>query len=232
MSSDSYRSPEMVAAAQRSFMVRVYGWMTLGLLVTASAALFTLSQPALLQGILSTPFMFLGLLFLELAMVVALTAMIAKLGVTTAYIGFLAYAALNGVTLSILALVYTATSIAQVFVIAAGIFGLMSLYGYTTQRDLTAWRNLLFMGLLGVILALLVNLFLRNSMLDFVLSIVGVLVFVGLTAYDTQKLKKLGVSVSGSGEMVQKTAVIGALALYLDFINIFLWLLRLFGQRR
>jgi uncharacterized protein len=230
--STDLRTPEMIATAQRAFIVKVYAWMTLGLCLTAAAALYTISNENLLQAIVSDRWLFMGLLVVELGLVWILSASIAKLTVTTASVGFIGYAALNGVTLSIVLLAYTGSSVAQVFIITAGTFGLMCAFGYLTKRDLTAWGNLLFMALLGLLLAMLVNLLLRSETMSWLLSAVGVLIFVGLTAYDTQKLKKLGAAVDQSSDAGQKAAIIGALALYLDFINLFLMLLRLFGRRR
>jgi uncharacterized protein len=231
MSSEQTRAPGLVIEAQRAFMVRVYGWMTLGLAVTALGAYYTATHETLLRVITSTPLLFPGLLIIELALVLALSAWIGKLTVTTARVGFIAYAALTGVTLSVLLLMYTVSSIASVFVISAGIFGMMAAYGYVTKRDLTSWRNLLLMGLLGLILASLANMFLGSGPLDLVLNVAGVFIFVGLTAYDTQRIKRMAVNLQGD-EVVQRAAIIGALALYLDFINLFLRLLRLFGRRR
>jgi FtsH-binding integral membrane protein len=229
---NSTRSPEAVAEAQRSVMVRVYGWMTLGLALTAGAALLTLTNERLLTTILTNSWVFIGLMVVELALVLVLSARLMQLTVNGARLGFIAYAALNGVTLSFLVLVYTEASIAQVFLLTGGLFGVMALYGYVTKTDLTRWGNLLFMALLGLIGAMLINVFLRNSMLDLVLSAVGVLIFVGLTAYDSQKIKQMAGAVDPDSEMGHKVAIIGALRLYLDFINLFLRLLRLFGRRR
>jgi FtsH-binding integral membrane protein len=229
---DAPRSPEAVAEAQRSVMVRVYGWMTLGLLITAAAAFFTLGNENLLMAILTNTWLFIGLMLIELALVLVLSARLMQLTVNGARLAFIAYAALNGVTLSFILLIYTAASVTQVFLLTAGLFGVMALYGYVTKTDLSRWGNLLFMALLGLIVATLINVFFRNSMVDLILSAVGVLIFVALTAYDSQKIKRLAASVDPDSEMGQKVGVIGALWLYLDFINLFLRLLRLFGKRR
>jgi uncharacterized protein len=229
---DTPRSPEAVAEAQRSVMVRVYGWMTLGLAVTALAAFYTLTHEALLNAVMTNMWVFIGLLVIELAMVMVLSMRLKQLTVNGARLGFIAYAALNGVTLSLLLLIYTAASVAQVFALTAGLFGVMTLYGYVTKTDLTRWGNLLLMGVLGLIVALVVNMFLRNTAIDLVLSALGVLVFVGLTAYDSQKIKRMAASVDPESEMGHKLSIIGALTVYLDFINMFLWLLRLFGKRQ
>jgi uncharacterized protein len=229
---DTPRSPEAVAEAQRSVMLRVYGWMTLGLAVTALAAFYTLTHEALLNAIMTNTWVFIGLLVIELGMVMVLSMRLQQLTVNGARLGFIAYAALNGVTLSLLLLIYTAASVAQVFAITGGLFGVMALYGAVTKTDLTRLGNLLLMGVLGLIVALVVNMFLHNTTLDLVLSVLGVLIFVGLTAHDSQKIKRMAAAVDPESEMSHKMAIIGALMVYLDFINMFLWLLRLFGKRR
>ena len=229
---DTTRSPEAIAEAQRSVIMRVYGWMALGLTVTAAAAFYTLTNERLLNAILGSMWVFIGLLVIEIALVMVLSARLMKLTVNGARLAFIAYAALNGVTLSFLMLVYTAASVAQVFALTAGLFGVMAVYGYITKTDLTRWGNLLMMGVLGLIVALVVNMFLRNTTIDLALSVLGVLVFVGLTAYDSQKIKRMAAAVDPESEMGHKVAIIGALTVYLDFINMFLWLLRLFGRRR
>jgi FtsH-binding integral membrane protein len=231
LSSDTTRSPEAIAEAQRGFVTRVFGWMTLGLVITALAAWYTTTNQNLQTALLQTPWLWMVLLVVQLGLVVVLSAWVAKLTVATARVAFIAYAALTGVTFSVILLMYTAESVSNAFAVSAGVFGLMALYGYTTGRDLTAWRNLLLMGLLGVIIASVVNLFLASGPLYFVISIVAVLVFVGLTAHDTQRLKRMAVSLQGD-EMVQRASILGALILYLDFINLFLALLRLMGRRR
>jgi FtsH-binding integral membrane protein len=225
-------TPEMIEETQRSFMVRVYGWMTLGLVITAGASFFTLRTPALLKAITTTPFLFLGLLLAELGVVIFLTAAVKRLSPVVAGMAFIGYAVLNGVTLSILFLVYTSSSIAETFVIAACTFGIMALFGYTTRRDLTALGNLLFMGLIGLVLAMLLNFLLQNPAIYWITTILGILVFIGLIAYDTQKLKNMSLAVGVEGDSAQKASILGALALYLDFINLFLLLLRIFGRRR
>jgi FtsH-binding integral membrane protein len=229
---DATRSPEAVAEAQRSVMMRVYGWMTLGLTVTAAAAFYTLSNERLLNAVLGNIWVFIGLMAIEIALVMVLSARLMKLTVNGARLAFLAYAALNGVTLSFLMLVYTAASVAQVFALTAGLFGVMAVYGYVTKTDLTRWGNLLMMGVLGLIGALVINMFLRNNAFDLIISVIGVIVFVGLTAYDSQKIKRMAAAVDPESEMGHKVSIMGALTVYLDFINMFLWLLRLFGRRR
>jgi FtsH-binding integral membrane protein len=232
----------------RSYMLRVYNYMGIGLVVTGLVAWFaanaavTTNQDAavgqLADGTLVTQWG--ALLFASplqwvvmlapLAFVLVLSFGINKLSVPAAQAVFWAFAAVMGLSLSSIFLVYTGASIAKVFFITAATFGAMSLYGYTTKRDLTGIGNFLMMGLIGLIIASIVNIFLASSMLDFAISVVGVLIFVGLTAYDTQKIKE-GYSESYGADVLAKGAIMGALSLYLDFINLFLMLLRLFGNR-
>jgi len=226
------QSLETQQEIQRGFLVRVFAWMTLGLVVTAGAAMFTLAVPGLLQMILSSPFVFFGLMAGELVMVIVLSRAVLRLQPWIAGLLFAAYAALNGVTLSVLFLVYTNTSILLTFGITACTFGIMALYGYTTQRDLTKMGSLLFMALIGLVLASVANLFFQNSTLYWIVSYVGVLIFIGLVAYDTQRLKKMSMEIGANGELSQKASILGALRLYLDFINLFLLLLRIVGRRR
>ncbi len=214
------------------FLTRVYGWMAGGLAATALMAWVTLSTPALLQLVFGNRFVFYGLLIGELALVAWLSGLVGRMSASTAAIVFVAYSALNGLTLASVFLVYTSGSIVSTFVVTAGTFGAMSVYGLVTSRSLDGLGSFAFMGLIGVILASVVNLFLRNSMLEFVISCVGVIVFVGLTAYDTRKLKVMAARVDADSEEGQKGAIQGALALYLDFVNLFLMLLRLVGNRR
>jgi FtsH-binding integral membrane protein len=202
--------------------------MGAGLAITAVLALATLSSQALIQAITGNRLLFYGLMIGELALVFTLSGAIDRLSTTVATLLFVAYSGLNGVTLSILALVYTADSIASTFVITAGMFGAMSIYGYVTRRDLTSWGSFLFMGLVGVVIASLVNIFVGSSTVSWVLSGVGVIVFTGLTAYDTWKIKEM----AALGAEGRKPAILGALTLYLDFINLFLMLLRFTGNRR
>jgi len=218
--------------AERSLFVSVYTWMGLGLALTALAALLTLSSPALLQLIAGNRAVFFGLVIGELVMVVALSAAIGRLSSGTATLMFLAYSALNGLTLSIIFLAYTSTSIVSTFFITAGTFGAMSVYGIVTKRDLTSWGNFFFMGLIGLVIASVVNIFLQSTMVYWITSYIGVFIFVGLTAYDTQKIKRMSQGGFSDSATRHKMAIMGALTLYLDFINMFLFLLRIFGNRR
>lgn len=215
----------------RAYMLKIYNYMTLGLGITGVIAYGVFSSEALLTVILGNPIMFWGLVIAQLGIVVYLSARIEKIHPQTAKLLFFGYAALTGLTFSSIFVAYTMDSIARVFFISAATFGSMSLYGYTTKRDLTGMGSFLFMGLIGVVIASVVNLFVASSALGFVISVVGVLVFVGLTAYDTQQLKLMYRHVGGTA-MGENYAVVGALRLYLDFINLFIMLLRLMGDRR
>lgn len=214
-----------ITVANSSVMRGVYGWMGGGLFLTAFVAMVTASSPVLLQAILGNRLLFYALVFGELGLVVAISGAINRISTATASALFLLYAALNGVTMSTIFVAYTQSSIASTFLVTAGMFGAMSLYGYLTKSDLSSWGSFLFMGLIGVVIASLVNIFLQSPMVNWVMSLCGVIVFTGLTAYDTQRIKQMG-SAGGKG------AIVGALTLYLDFINMFLLLLRFFGNRR
>lgn len=211
---------------------KVYVWMTLALVLTGITAYGVASSPSLMMTIFQTPAIMWGLIIAELAIVIAISAAINKLSLTTATLLFVLYSVLNGATLSLIFAVYTMSSIANVFFITAGTFGVMAAYGYFTKRDLSSWGKLLLMALIGLIIATLVNVFLvKSSGFDLILSYAGVLIFVGLTAYDTQKIKQMLAMQTDMGEGAQKVALLGALSLYLDFINLFLYLLRIFGRR-
>jgi FtsH-binding integral membrane protein len=225
---DYTRSTSQVIVKQNALVRQVYAWMGAGLVITAFMAMVTLTSPAILTSITGNRLLFYGLVIGELALVFTLSGAINSLGATTATLLFVAYSALNGVTLSILALVYTANSITSTFVTTAGMFGAMSIYGYMTRRDLTSWGSFLFMGLIGVVIASVVNIFVGSSEVSWILSGIGVIVFTGLTAYDTWKIKALVTQ----GIEGRKPAILGALTLYLDFINLFLMLLRFTGTRR
>jgi uncharacterized protein len=232
MSGQMYYQSERVAVAQGEFVRRVYNWMGLGLATTAVVSLFTASSPTLLAFILGNPFVFFGLIIAELGMVIGLSAGINRMQAVTAVFVFFLYSALNGLTLSAVLIAYTRASIASTFFVSAGTFGAMSLYGYTTQRDLTSWGSFLTMGLIGIILASLVNFFFRSQSIYWLVTYVGIIVFVGLAAYDAQKIKAMALQDFGDEESERKGSVIGALQLYLDFINLFLLLLRVLGRRR
>lgn len=220
-------------AAQATLLRSVYLWMTLALIITGFVAMYVAKSYTLVNMMIQNSMMFWGVLIAEVALVWYLSARIYKMSFTTATILFIIYSILNGVTLSILLLVYTASSIATTFFVTAGTFGTMAIFGYITKKDLTRIGSLCIMGVIGIIIASLVNLFLQNSMMDMVISYIGVLLFVGLTAYDSQKIKRL---LSGDdievNEVTQKIALMGAMTLYLDFINLFIYLLRILGDRK
>ena len=236
-------SDAIIDQGLRSYMLKVYNYMASGVLLTGFIALF-LFKMAVVSGpngeiigltslgntIYNSGFAWV-LMLAPLGVVFYMSFGIAKMSAAKAQTVFWIFAGLMGASLSSIFLAYTGTSITRVFFITAGTFGAMSIYGYTTKRDLTKLGSFLMMGLFGIIIASLVNIFMKSSMMYFVISIIGVLIFVGLTAYDTQKIKNMYL-VSDSGEMMGKKAVMGALTLYLDFINLFIMLLRLFGQRR
>ena len=217
-----------VDAGLRAHMIRVYNYMAVGVAVTGVVAYFTNQYFG--QALAGSPMIYV-LIFAPLALVFFLSWRIDKLEASTARALFFVYAALLGASLSVIFTVYTDTSITRVFFISAAAFGGLSLWGYTTQRDLTGMGSFLMMGLIGIIIASLVNIFLKSSGLDWIISVIGVLVFAGLTAYDTQKIKEI-YNVNDDSTVTGRKAVMGALSLYLDFINLFLMLLRIFGARR
>jgi FtsH-binding integral membrane protein len=222
------RTADQVVIAQNALIRQVYAWMGGGLLVTALMAMATISSPALFNAIVGNRIVFYGLLLGELGLVIAISRAINKISAPVASFLFLLYAALNGVTMSVIFAIYTAESITSTFVITAATFGAMSAYGYFTKRDLTRWGSFLFMGLIGVVIASVVNIFVGSSAVSWIISVVGVIVFTGLTAYDTWKIKAM----AAAGAEGRKPAILGALTLYLDFINLFIMLLRLLGNRR
>lgn len=220
------------AAETQRFIVKVYSWMSFALIVTGAVAMWTASNQEVIRMLFSTQWFFFILIFAEFALVASLVGWVKKMSAQAATIIFVLYSVLNGITLSVIFLVYTTDSIASTFFITAGTFAIMSAYGYFTKRDLTSTGNLLFMGLIGVILASVVNMFFQNETLYWIVTYVGIAIFVGLIAYDTQKIKNLNVIGNEGTEEDKKEAIIGALTLYLDFINLFLMLLRLFGRRK
>ena len=220
-------------SAQLSLFRQVYLWMAMALVITGFMAMLVAESPTLLSLIFSSKLTFFGLIIAELALVWYLSARIDRISFTSASLMFIIYSLLNGAMLSSVFLLYTASSIASTFFITAGTFGVMCVYGYLTKRDLTSLGNLCLMAVIGLIIAGLVNLFLQSSLMSLIVSGIGVLVFVGLTAYDSQKIKRMllqeGLEVNDS---TRKIALLGSLTLYLDFINLFLYLLRFLGDRR
>lgn len=225
-------STEEIRAEQTSFISKVYGWMTAAMLITGIVAFWCASNPSAIEFIFGSKLIFWGLIILELICVASLASMINRISSRMATVIFIGYSALNGLTLSGIFLIYTSSSISNTFFITSTTFGLMSAYGYFTKRDLTTIGNLAFMALLGLIIASVVNIFLDSAMLYWIITYAGILIFVGLIAYDTQKIKELNIIGNEGTEEDKKEAIMGALTLYLDFINLFLYLLRIFGRRK
>ncbi len=234
--SQSFAAAEQAAITQKRFLYQVYAWMGGAILLTAFAAFFTAQNQGLQRVIFATaggfPIGMLLLIVAEFGLVWYLSSRVFDLKFETALALFALYSVLNGVTLSVIFLIYTSGSIASTFFASSAMFFGMSLYGWTTKADLSKWGNILFMGLIGIVIASLVNMFVGWNWLNVVISFVGVIVFTGLTAYDTWKLKKAHEQMAGDEVMVRKLGLLGALTLYLDFVNLFLMLLRLFGGRR
>ena len=216
------------------FIRSVYNWMAIGLALTGFTAYYVANTPALVQAVFGNQILFFGLIIGQLGLVFFISARIQRLQASTATALFVLYSVLMGVTLSFIFLVYTASSITSTFFICAATFVACSVYGWTTKRDLTSLGGFLFMGLIGIIIASVVNIFIRSSAMHMIISYIGVLVFVGLTAYDTQHLKTMALNQPADLEagVIRKGAIMGALKLYLDFINLFLMLLRIFGGGR
>lgn len=213
-------------------MRKVYVWMSLALLITGMTAYYVATSPTILTAILTNQILFWGLIIAELVLVFTVSAAINRLSLMTATLLFLLYSVINGATMSVIFLLYTMSSIATVFFIAAGTFATMAVIGYTTKKDLSSMGKFLFMGLIGIIIATLVNLFIKSDGLTMILSYAGVVVFVGLTAWDSQKIKQMLMQANDVDEGTQKIALLGALSLYLDFINLFIYLLQILGKRR
>ena len=240
MSYQDYELKEYASANERLWeasqafpvlMRKVYVWMTLALAITGFTAYGVATSPGIMQAIFSNQILFWGLIIAEFALVIGVSAAIHKLSLTTATLMFILYSVINGVLLSSIFVLYTASSISTVFFITAGTFAVMAFIGYTTKTDLTSIGKIILMALIGLIIATIVNIFIKSAMFDLILSYVGVLIFVGLTAYDSQKIKQMLLQAPDAGESAQKVALLGALSLYLDFINLFLYLLRIFGKK-
>jgi FtsH-binding integral membrane protein len=224
--------PSSAAAAERvtAFLRAVYGWMFAGLAITAFVAYTIAASPSLIGTLVSNHFLFLGLFLVQLGVVFFLSARVDRLAPGTATVLFVLYSALTGVTLSVILLAYTGASIVTTFVVTAGMFGALALYGTTTTRSLAGVGQFVFMGLIGLVLASVVAMFWRNAALEFLISVVGVIVFTGLTAWDAQRLRQMATTIPG--DKLGSYAILGALSLYLNFINLFLFLLRFMGGRR
>ena len=221
-----------MSAAFPVLMRKVYVWMTLALVITGITAYGVASSPGVISALYSNQAIMWGLIIAEFALVIGISAAINRLSLATATMLFVLYSAINGVMLSSVFLIYTSSSIASVFFITAGTFAVMAFIGYTTKTDLTSMGKIIMMALIGLIIASLVNVFfVKSSGFDLILSYVGVLIFVGLTAYDSQKIKQMLLEAPDAGEGAQKVALLGALSLYLDFINLFIYLLRILGKR-
>lgn len=224
---------QSVNTAYRILMGKVYLWMTLALAVTGLTSLYVASSPGLVQSIFASRGTFWLLVIAELALVFILSARIMKMSFSTAGIMFALYSVLNGVTMSFIFIAYTSTSIATAFFVTAGMFAAMSFIGFVTKKDLSSFGSFFTMALIGLIIASVVNIFLNSSVMYWIITYVGVLLFVGLTAYDTQKIKQMLIEYGDEvNDSTQKLALIGSLSLYLDFINLFLYILRLFGNNK
>src|SRR5262245_12673073 len=226
----AFTTPYAVDERVTLFLRSVYGWMFAGLAITALVAFSVAQSQALVVAIARNPIAFWGLMIAQLGLVFFLSARVDKLAAGTAAFLFITYSALTGVTFSFILLAYTGASIATTFLVCAGMFGALALYGTTTTRSLAGWGQFLFMGLIGVVLASFVGIFWQNDMFQFILGFIGVIVFTGLTAYDAQRLKQMALTTSAG--QVGSYAIVGALSLYLNFINLFLMLLRFLGHRR
>ncbi len=233
--SDQFGTPTLgtadVQLARQSFLTSVFGWMFVGLAITAGVAAYVAASSDMLDWVNDHPWAWLGLFVVQIGLVVAISAGINKISASVAVFLFALYAAVTGFVFSIIIEAYTTVSIVSSFATAGGMFAGMAIYGYVTKRDLSSLGSILFMGLIGVIIGSVVNIFWANSILYWFVTFAGVLVFCGLTAYDMQKIKQMGES-GISGEAAQKASILGALALYLDFINLFLFMLRIFGSVR
>jgi FtsH-binding integral membrane protein len=225
---------ERTGALVNDFVRSVYNWMCVGLALTGLIALYVSASETMTRLVFANPLIFFGLIIAELALVFSISSRVNKMSAGTATTLFVIYSGLNGVTLSFIFLAYARASIVSTFFICSATFLACSIYGWTTKKDLTSWGGFLMMGLIGVIIASLVNLFIRSSAVNMIVSYIGVIVFVGLTAYDTQKLKNMALTQPDGldGAVMRKGAILGALSLYLDFINLFLLLLRIFGRGR
>ena len=233
LDTDSLRGSDFSMSSAFPVLIRkVFVWMALALVITGVTAYGVATTPSLLIAIVTNKALFWGLIIAELALVFAVSGAINRLSLATATLLFVLYSVVNGVTLSVIFLAYSMPAIIQTFFITAGTFGVMALVGYTTKTDLTSLGKLLFMALIGLVIATVVNMFVGSTGFDYILSYVGVLSFVGLTAYDTQKIKQMCMQAPDAGEHMQKLALLGALSLYLDFIILFLYLLRIFGNNK
>ncbi len=222
------------SARERSIIKNVYLWMTAGLALTGVVAFGISNNPTIMRSILGSPFLFFAIILGELALVMYLSARLMRMSAQAATLAFAAYSILNGITMSVIFLAYTGATISLAFFTTAATFGAMTLYAFITKRDLSGFGHYLMMGVIGIIVVSIINIFLKSPAVYYLISYAGVLIFMGLTAYDTQRILQMSNQMSGSVEesMYIKLSIMGALKLYLDFINIFLFLLRIFGRRR
>jgi FtsH-binding integral membrane protein len=223
-------TPEQALERVAGFLRRVYGWMCAGLAITALTAMYVAGSPGLIVAIAKNSLLFWGLVIAQFGIVLVLSGRVERMAASTASALFVAYSVLTGVTLSFVLLAYTGQSVASTFVVTAGMFGTLAMFGTVTRKNLMGWGQFLFMGLVGVVLASVVGIFWQSDALQFATAFVGVVVFTGLTAYDAQRLKAMALAMPDG--QTGSYAILGALALYLDFVNLFLMLLRLFGGRR
>jgi FtsH-binding integral membrane protein len=232
MNRENVFAPSYPVAADRvnAFLRGVYGWMAAGLAITAATAWFVAATPAIVYAIVTNRVLFWGIVIAQLGIVFGLSARVQTLSASTASLLFIVYSVLTGLTMSVILLAFTGESVATTFVVTAGMFGSLALYGTATRRDLSGLRSFLFMGLIGVVLASIVGMFWHNDALQFVISFIGVIVFTGLTVYDAQRLKAMALATPAG--QIGSYQVVGALTLYLDFVNLFLFLLRFTGSRR
>jgi FtsH-binding integral membrane protein len=214
------------------FMYKVYGWMAAGLALTAGTAYAVFQSPTLFKTIFGNPILFFGLIIAQFALVVALSGFVMRMSLQMAIASFIGYSVLTGLTLASIFYMYTATSIYLAFGVAAATFLVMAIYGYFTQSDLTSIGSISRMALFGIIIAMLINFFLKSAQFDYIISLIGVGLFTLLAAYDSQKIKQMGYMMIGQGEVEHKVALLGALTMYLDFLNLFLFLLRVLGSKR
>jgi FtsH-binding integral membrane protein len=232
----AYEGSDVIASGSRDeivvadFLRGVYGWMCGGLAITAATAWFVANSPSIVTAIVTNRLLFWAIVIAQFGIVITLSARVSRMAASTASALFIVYSALTGVTLSFILLLYTGESIASTFVVAGGMFGSLALYGTFTRRNLSGFGQFMFMGLIGLVLASLVGMFWQNDGLQFMISFIGVIVFAGLTVYDAQRLKGLAFATNAGG--AGAVTIVGALALYLDFINLFLFLLRFIGGRR
>ncbi|MDH5542907.1 MAG: Bax inhibitor-1/YccA family protein [Nitrospinota bacterium] len=228
----AYAPSSSIAAEQSRFLIRVYNWMAAGLAVTAIVAWYVANTPSIYNAIIGNPILFFGIIIGELGLVFYLASRVMQMSAQRAMNVFIGYAALNGLTFSVIFVAYTQSSITTAFLVTGGMFAAMSFYGATTKKDLTSWGSFLFMGLIGIIIASLVNMFLQSPAVYWITTYAGVLIFTGLIAYDTQSILKMNIIGNEGTQEDTKEAISGALRLYLDFINLFIMLLRLLGERR